>query len=151
MQELTPIESQNVSYLYDVDVPFVIVKLTSNILHHSIFDATLPLRKMLKECNIHDYDKQVSGDEHKSFVKTHILTFKRELITDSSLYKSRKRGDCRMWLGSSIKQIVEDNDVVAIVAMNQELFVINISHLELEKCVISPIDNPIKEFVLSFS
>ena len=40
MKELTELETMNVEFLSDKEIPFTTVLLTENILNHSIFDAT---------------------------------------------------------------------------------------------------------------
>ena len=78
MKELTELETMNVEFLSDKEIPFTTVLLTENILNHSIFDATRQMVVFLRAQSIHDYAQQEKGKDNRKFVPTHILTFKEE-------------------------------------------------------------------------
>lgn len=147
MRELTELETMNVEFLSDKEIPFTTVLLTENILNHSIFDATRQMVVFLKVQSIHDYAQQEKGKDNRKFVPTHILTFKEEISSRSSLYKAGTRGDKRMWFGAEILPVVDDNNMVAVIAHDGELFVINVSKIDLEYCYSTGTDNPIKKII----
>lgn len=147
MKELTELETMNVEFLSDKEIPFTTVLLTENILNHSIFDATRQMVVFLKAQSIHDYAQQEKGKDNRKFVPTHILTFKEEISSRSSLYKAGTRGDKRMWFGAEILPVVDDNNMVAVIAHDGELFVINVSKIDLEYCYSTGTDNPIKKII----
>lgn len=142
MKALTQLESLNIEYLESKGVAFVTVCLTPNILEHGIFDATKQIKTFLLESGIHDFALQKPGE--KVMAKTHIISFKDDVVCESSLYRAGKRGDKRMWYGSDIYSFVEENDICAMLAKNKELYVVNISSVDIELCCNSPQDNPIK-------
>lgn len=138
---------KNIEYLNQNGIRYSTVLLTENILRHCIFDATRPIRTFLKETSVHDYASQLNGVEHKVYINTHIITFARELLSKSSLYKSSKRGDERMWFGSAILKVARPNSTFAIFEHAGELYVINISEVDLESCCLSSLQNPIKHLL----
>lgn len=146
MRQLTELEQDNVSFLMAKGIPFAIVHLTQNILNHSIFDATSDMRRMLRGSGVHDFSSQTKGSDNKVFIPTHILTFARDIETQTSLYRSTTRGDERMWPGGAILKLTKDNDIIAVLAFEKELYVINISQIDIEMSVRTFLDNPIKKF-----
>ncbi len=149
MRALTEIESKNELFLNEVGINFVKVLMTQNILSHYIFDATRSIINFLKNEGIHDFDSQNDGE--KTYITTHLLTFKREQKIKTSVYKSAKRGDKRMWFGSEIVPITSPNDIIVIMASCQELYILNISHIDIMSCYTSGLDNPVKRFVMKYN
>lgn len=149
VRQLSDIEKYNMEFLDKKGIPYVSVFMTDNILSHSIFDASRQMVVFLQKAGIHDFRNQVNGKEGKAFVKTHILMFDKELQSQTSLYKAGGRGDKRMWFGSEILPITDSNDVYFVFAFNSELFIINGSHIDIEYCCTTGIENPIKAFILS--
>ena len=143
----TLLEQANIQFLNICKVDYCLVKLTSNILKHSIFDATSELRSFLVRQGIHDYSSQEKGTEAKISVKTNILTFSRTVSTESTMYRSETRGDTRMWFGSKIFSFTKPNDIFAVIALNNELNIINISLLDVRSFWVTAIDNPIQNLL----
>jgi hypothetical protein len=81
-------------------------------------------------------------------VPTHFLTFKENIDAISSLYRAGTRGDKRMWFGKETDEIVDDDDICAILANDNALYVVNISKVDIEFCFSSSIPNPIKSFIV---
>ena len=150
MRELTVLETQNIEYVSDKGIKFAFVLLTENILSHSIFDATRQMVAFLKECGIHDFSTQQNGTEHRKFVNTHILTFKEDIKSRTSLYKAGTRGDKRMWFGAEVLPAVDSNNMVIVIAKDNEINVINISKIDIEYCCSTNYDNPIKRLIKRF-
>lgn len=139
----------NIEYLNKKGVQYVLVCLTQNILHHGIFDAKVALRELLRSKSVHDYDTQNSGD--KVSIPTHILSFKKDIETNSSMYKAGSRGDARMWFGSEIYKVAKAEDIFAVIPYNRAIYVLPISHIDLEYCCTTSLRNPIKHFILDLS
>ena len=150
MREFSKTESYNQKFFSVKRIPFVIVCLTSNIIKHSIFDAKRDMRNFLKEMGIHDFHTQGFGQEAKVMIPTYILTFRRILKTQTSLYRAGTRGDERMWFGSAILPLTDPDDLYAVTIMDKELYIINITKIDIEKCSQSSFPNPIKEWVKNF-
>lgn len=135
----------NTEYLNKKGIQYVLVCLTQNILHHGIFDAKVGLRELLRVKSVHDYDTQKPGD--KMSIPTHILTFQKSIDASSSMYKAGSRGDARMWFGSEIYKVAKADDVFAILPHNGAIYVLPISHVDLEFCCTTSFRNPIKQFI----
>ena len=141
------IKKHHLLFFEEKGIKYCYVILTENILNKSILDATTPIRAFLKSEGIHDYNCQQNGQEFKVLIKTHILTFSRSIDSETSLYRAGARGDERMWFGSSIIGITQPNDVYAIFSCSKELYLINISRIELEEVWKSSVPTPIGEFI----
>lgn len=144
MRALSELEQMNAEYLNKKGVQYVLICLTQNILRHGIFDAKVALRNLMKEKAVHDYSTQNPGD--KISITTHILTFKKDIETSSSMYKAGTRGDARMWFGSEIYKVAKPDDIVAVIPKDGTIYVLPITHLDIEYCCATSINNPIKHF-----
>lgn len=147
MKELSELELINTEYLNKKGIQYVLVCLTQNILHHGIFDAKIELRNLLKKKSVHDYDAQKPGE--KVSVPTHILTFKDDISTFSSMYRAGSRGDARMWFGSEIYNVASPDDVFAVIPASGTIYVLSLSHLDIEFCCSTSRNNPVKQFINS--
>lgn len=146
MRPFSELEGMNVSFMENKGLKFALVNLTENILNKGIFDATKQIATFLKESEIHDFSSQRPGE--KVQVPTHFLTFKENIDAISSLYRAGTRGDKRMWFGKETYEIVDDDDICAILANDNALYVVNISKVDIEFCFRSSIPNPIKSFIV---
>ena len=93
----------------------------------SIMDATAPVRDLLKNEGIHDYEKQGQGQENKVLIKSFFVG--ADSITESvaSLYRPvTKKGDPRLWFKDLKKYCVPCN-LLALVVINKEIYVVNLS------------------------
>ena len=148
MRQLKEIERKNVSFLDDRGISHAEINLTANILKHAIFDANRSVKQLLKNGGVHDYELQTNGAENKVTITTHFLTFKREVLALSTLYKAGGRGDCRMWLGSEIYPCVEPDDIVSLIVLEGSLYAIDISKIDISNCYKSSLENPIKTILI---
>ena len=145
MRELTEIEIQNESFLKEHGIHFAKVLLTENILSHHIFDASQSIERFLKEEQVHDFDSQINGE--KKYITTHLLTFKEDRIIHTSVYKATKRGDKRMWFGAEILSITNPDDIYIMMAKDGELFILNMTRIDIALCYNTSMNNPIKCFL----
>lgn len=150
-KEFTDLELRNQDYLAGRGVRFELVCLTANILKHSIFDAKMNIRAFLKEYGVHDFYNQANGQEAKCKVKTHVLTFMRDIPTETSLYRSGTRGDCRMWFGSAIFPITDPDDLYVITAIEKELYIVNISKVDIETSCQTSFPSPVQKWMKKLS
>lgn len=146
MRALSELEQMNTEYLNKKGIQYVLVCLTQNILHHGIFDAKVNLRDLLRDKKVHDYSVQQPGE--KASVETHILTFKKDIEASSSLYRAGTRGDARMWFGSEIYSVAKPEDMFAIIPRNGAIYVLPITHVDIEYCCSTSIQNPIKSLFI---
>ena len=138
----------NTEYLDKKGILYVLVCLTQNILHHGIFDAKVALRELLQNTGVHDYSTQQPGE--KVSIKTRILTFKKDIEASSSMYRAGTRGDARMWFGSEIYKVTQPDDIFAVIPNSGLIYVLPISHIDIEYCCSTSLNNPIKSFVMSY-
>lgn len=139
-------------YLVNHNVKFTQVQITATGLKKSILDATTPMRTYLKENNVHDYELQSKGQEHKVTIPTHILTSFGSITTLTSFYRPEtKDGDPRLWI-YRLKEATKADDIHVIIAMNpRDLYVINITKVDIVKCCETSIENPIRDLVHTLS
>jgi hypothetical protein len=147
MKPLNEKETKNVKFLNEKVKNYCCVTLTENILNKFILDATIPIRAFLKKNGIHDYEQQQNGQDFKVLVKTRILTFSRTIDSETSLYRAGARGDERMWFGSAILEVTKPDDVYALFPRDKELYLINISRIDIEDTWKSSAPTPIGDFI----
>lgn len=121
------IVQRNKKVLEEQNIDYAVIIPTETGLNKSIMDATSTVREFLKRNNVHNYDAQENGPNHKLkkdgyFVKTDGT----ESSTEISMYKSNGRGDCRIWF-SGLKDFAEPNDELAVYVGNEVLKVLNLN------------------------
>lgn len=152
MRPFTPFEKKNMEYLVNHNVKFTQVQITATGLKKSILDATTPMRTYFKENNVHDYEQQAQGPENKVTKRTYILTSGRVIESTMSLYRPiTKEGDPRLWI-YGLKETTDADDIHAIIAQNpNELYVINLTKIDIPSFCETDIDNPIRDLVKGLS
>jgi len=112
-----------------VSVAFLVPTLTG--LDKSIMDATQPLRSYLREKQIHDFSTQRQGTNHKVRLETILYSNGEVHTTQTSLYRPEtKAGDPRIWI-YKLASYASPGDLLAIIAVNTRLLVVNCSKTEL--------------------
>ena len=97
----------------------------------SIMDAIVSVREMLKEEEIHDYSLQKQGQENKVLIKSYFVNINCIEETYASLYRpNTKTGDPRIWF-KNLKKYCSPYNLLAIIPINKELYIINLSKNEL--------------------
>lgn len=152
MRPFTPFEKTNMEYLVNHNVKFTQVQVTATGLKKSILDATTPMRTYFKENNVHDYELQAQGPENKITKKTYILTGVKVIESTTSMYRPvTKDGDPRLWV-YRLKETTEADDIHAIIAQNpDELYVINLTKVDIPRFCETDIENPIRDLVKGLS
>lgn len=152
MSPFTPFEKMNMEFLVNHNIKFTQVQITATGLKKSILDATTPMRTYFKENGVHDYEYQQQGPEHKVKITTHILSRFKDTLTHTSMYRPvTKDGDPRLWI-SGLNKFTEADDIHAIIAANpHELFVINITRVNIENQCTTSIANPIQDLIHDLS
>lgn len=153
MRPYNAFETKNVKFLVDKQVEFATIQITETGLKKSILDATAPVRAYFKEKNIHDYETQLQGPEHKRVVDTYILTEEKQHQAKTSLYRPvTKKGDPRLWV-NKVRDVefLRANDIFAFIAHRGVLFTINLTTVNIEKVCMSPIDTPLKDLIFEIS
>lgn len=109
----------------ELDVEFLTP--TKTAYYKSIIDAIGPVRDFLKRNKLHDYEKQLQGQEHKVLLPSFFLTEDELIETKSSLYRPEtKEGDPRIWF-YGFKRYGNSGDLLALVAYEKFIYIIDLS------------------------
>jgi hypothetical protein len=148
MRPLSTVEINRIKLLTEKSVDLTLIEPTENGLKKSIMDATGSVRTYLKTTNIHDFELQGKGaKENGVSVKTNLITEAKSVETNTSLYRPKtKDGDPRIWI-SKLPEVVNANDIVGIIAFEKQLYVLNITQLDLKKLLEAKTSNPLKSLV----
>lgn len=147
MRQLTNLEISRIKLLTEKSVELCLIEPTGTGLEKSIMDATGSVRIYLKANNIHDFELQKQGQESKIQINSFLISSDSLVNSVSSLYRpNTKKGDPRIWfkeLGSYSKA----NDILGIIAFESDLYVLNITQLDLQKLIESKISNPLQDLL----
>lgn len=123
-----------------------LIEPTATGLNKSIMDATSPVRIYLRGHGIHDFEYQRQGQQNKVLVPSSFVSVKREIPSMASLYRpNTKKGDPRIWF-KGLSEFANPNDILAIVAHEKRIYVLNISQTELSRLAENRIPNGINDF-----
>ncbi len=94
----------------------------------SIMDATGPVRELLKNAKLHDYEVQDQGPEHKVLAESYFVFPDRIQETAASLYRPiTKKGDPRIWF-KDLKKYCNPCNLLALITIENCIYVINLSN-----------------------
>ena len=147
MRQLTKLEIERIKILTEKSVEVTLIEPTSTGLQKSIMDATGSVRAYLKDKNIHDFELQIQGQENKIHVNSHLIHQNGLTPSVASLYRpNTKKGDPRIWF-KALGAYAKANDILAIFYHKSDLFVVNVTQMDLEKLINGITDNPMKDLV----
>lgn len=147
MRQLSSIELNRLKLLTENSVEVTLIEPTMNGLKKSTMDATGSVRDYLKSNNIHDYHFQKQGESNKIKLDTFLITNDKFIASTASLYRPiSKKGDPRIWF-KGLGSYANPNDILAITELNEKLYVLNISQINIEKILHSEKSNLFKELV----
>ena len=93
----------------------------------SIMDATKPVRELLKNAMLHDYEAQGQGPEHKVTIDSYFIYSDRMRKTAASLYRPvTKKGDPRIWF-KDLRSYCNSCNLLALITIENHIYVINLS------------------------
>ena len=126
----TPIE-QFLPYFANTSVPVAFLVPTPTGYEKSIMDATAPIRQLLLDAQVHDYETQGQGPVNKVMVPAYFVNDNNVTESAASLYRPvTKKGDPRIWF-SNLRKYCEPRNLLAIIVINRELYVFNLSRPEV--------------------
>lgn len=147
MRQLTQIEIQRLKLLTKKSIEITLIEPTATGLEKSIMDATGSVRVYLKSKKIHDYETQNQGPESKIQVNSYLVNPDGFIHSIASLYRpNTKKGDPRIWF-KGLGSYAKPNDILAIIAYENALYVVNITQLNLENLINGIVNNPLNELV----
>lgn len=151
MRNFTALEKERVEILTKYSIELTVIEPTRTGLVKSILDATGPVRSFLKSTGIHDYGAQPQGIENKILIKANFIFPDQLTPSIASLYRpNSKNGDPRIWF-KGLPTFSNANDLIGIFRLNDELFLLNLSQLDIQYYVNSETNNPLRELVLEIS
>lgn len=122
-----------ISIFQDLNIDCCFIVPTETGMEKSILDATFQVRDFLKDKNYHDFSSQLQGTDNKLVKQCSFLTHQGLIKSKVSLYRpNTKSGDPRIWF-YSLKSYAEAHNLLAILIVNDELFLINCSDSDLMK------------------
>jgi hypothetical protein len=131
MRKLNIFEKKNTNFLALKGIEYSLLEPTATGMKKSIMDATTPVRVFLKESELHNYEEQPQGQEHKHIIKANIVDMENHIPTIVSLYRpNTKMGDPRIWI-SKLPQYASMNEIIVLLADDRELVAINITRIDL--------------------
>lgn len=138
MRQLSDLERLNVEFLVRLDVPFGLLEQTQTTLDKAYSDATQEFREFLSAAKIHDYGKQIQGQDGKVLLHASIIHNNALVPSEVAMYRPRtKKGDPRFRI-TNIKQICRSGDIAAVLLVNGHLLVTRLDDTELEEATQRP-------------
>ena len=147
MRVLTSTEELRLKALTKCSVELTLIEPTETGLKKSIMDATGIVRNYLREKGVHDYSIQNQGSNDKMIISGAFVSESSIISSKVSLYRpNTKKGDPRIWF-SGLGKYSNANDILALVWYADNLYIINLTLIPVEKLVDTPVINPLKELV----
>lgn len=126
----TPIE-QFLPIFANTGIPVAFLVPTPTGYEKSIMDATAPVRKLLYDTQVHDYEKQEQGPANKVLVPTYFVNYCTLTESSASLYRPvTKKGDPRIWF-SNLRKYCSPCNLLALVVLDKAIYVFNLSKPEV--------------------
>jgi hypothetical protein len=118
-------------------VPVAFLVPTPTGFGKSIMDATAPVRNLLYDAELHDYEKQQQGPENKVSIKTFLVEKDRLIETEMSLYRPvTKKGDPRLWI-YNLKKYCNPCNLLALIILEKEIYVFNLSNKDIANSLLN--------------
>lgn len=147
MRQLNTLEINRIKLLTEKSVELCLIEPTGTGLEKSIMDATGSVRTYLKANNIHNFETQKQGPESKIQISSFLISYDGLVNSVASLYRpNTKKGDPRIWF-KGLGAYSDANDILGIIAFESNLYVLNISKLDISKLLESKILNPLQDLV----
>lgn len=130
---LTANEEGNLQVVRSSAGDFALLFITATGLAKSILDATLPLRTLLKEKGIHDFNVQGQGQANKVVFSAVVIEDSRLSSTRVSFYRPEtKQGDPRLW-PYSLPDYAQANDVFSVFVQRGQLHFLNLTRSNVSR------------------
>jgi hypothetical protein len=147
MRQLSTLEIDRIKLLTEKSVELCLIEPTGTGLEKSIMDATGSVRTYLKANHIHDFELQKQGPESKIQINSFLISSDSMVNSIASLYRpNTKNGDPRIWF-KGLGTYSNANDVLVIIAFESDLYVLNITQLDLHQLIESKKSNPLQDLV----
>lgn len=122
---------------HDLEVALLVPTKTG--IDKSIMDATADVREYLADKGYHDYAQQGQGPGDKVVRDAHFVRPASLVPTGVSLYRpNTKKGDPRIWTGKATRELVVPGNLLAMLVVEGELYVINMSDAATRRSLGDP-------------
>lgn len=149
MRAFNALELKNQKFLVNHNVKFTQVQITATGLKKSILDSTVPMRAYFVENEIHDYEEQLQGQEHKKQYPAQIITEGSAVEATAVFYRpNTKKGDPRMWV-YGLTRYVKGDDILVLFKFEGKLCVVNITQIDIVRLYESLIVTPLQEIIMA--
>lgn len=149
MRQLSDAEQAKLKALTAYSVPLTLIEPTRTGLDKSIMDATGPVRQYLLDTGLHKFQDQGQGQEHKVQLDARFIFESTTEPSTASLYRpTTKQGDPRIWF-AGLKKHAAPNDILALIAFDNIIHVVNLTELPVEQLLASALLNPLKELAVA--
>jgi hypothetical protein len=151
MRPFNLLEEKNIKILTRESIEMSFLMPTATGLQKSIMDATAPFRLFLYEHGVHDYGMQGQGPQHKQIIRSYIASENGFISSQASLYRPiTKNGDPRIWF-TGLKKYADTNDILGIFVFEMELYVFNLTKLDIEQILNGIVVTPVVELIRNIS
>lgn len=135
--EQNELSLKNRMYLARKGIDYGLLSITQTGLDKSIMDAVGSLRAYFKDHQYHNYDEQLQGTSFKVLNPCILVIADNDAQSQKvSLYRPEtKKGDPRIWI-YGLKNSAQAGDEIALILEKGELYVFNISKLDLTQNLI---------------
>lgn len=124
---LTVSEEENLQAIRQSVGDFALFFLTANALDKGIYDATLPMRTLLREKGVHDFLSQGQGEENKVILKGFIAEDAEATPIKVSVYRPKtKEGDPRL-CPYGLPRFANADDVLAVFVLGGNVHFLNLT------------------------
>ena len=125
------------SIFANTGVPVAFLVPTPTGFSKSIMDATSPVRELLKNAGVHDYEAQRQGQEAKVFLESYYVYANCIQETTASVYRPMtKKGDPRIWF-SKLTHYCNPYNLLALIIIEHRIYVINLSNAEIAHSLLN--------------
>lgn len=135
IKEAEDTKTINLGLLTQSGIEYSILIPTETGLNKGIMDAVSGVRNFLKIKNIHIYDDQPLGPDHKEIKTGKFIYLDSEIQTNISLYRANGRGDYRIWF-TGLKEFANALDELALIYKDGTLNILNISRYDYSDFLI---------------
>ena len=124
---LTATEESNLQIVRGSAGDYALLFVTATGLDKHIFDATLPLRTLLKDKRVHDFSAQGQGPANKVVLNAVVVEDSKMSQMRFSLYRPEtKQGDPRFW-PYNFTNFATENDVFCVFVHDRQVHFLNLT------------------------
>lgn len=142
--EANEMELQKIESIINVNpCEYTLIRLTSTMHSKSIIDAGEPVRKILREGKVIDYNEVVKGEEGKQIKCVYLITDEVHELEASFYRPKTKKGDPRFWV-YGLKKFINIGELFFITTFNNSMVLISLQSNLIQNNVLKQFFGPSK-------